>query len=157
MTDFEVAIVGGGPAGSSPALHLVRQEEIAAERIVVIDKSIFPRDKPCAGAVSQLGIDELSAIGIEVRVPSVEMRGARVISSDDVGETEYPMGIVIRRTEFDAQLLQDARGDGVCVREGEGLEAIERLEGGGHRITTSRGSFTARYVAASDGAGSRTR
>ena len=157
MTDFEVAIVGGGPAGSSTALHLVRQEEIAAERIVVIDKSIFPRDKPCAGAVSQLGIDELSAIGIEVRVPSVEMRGARVISSDDVGETEYPMGIVIRRTEFDAQLLQDARGDGVCVREGEGLEAIERLEGGGHRITTSRGSFTARYVAASDGAGSRTR
>jgi menaquinone-9 beta-reductase len=158
--DFEVAIVGGGPAGSSTALHLVRRENVQAERIVVIDKATFPRDKPCAGAVSQLGVEELAAIGIEVRVPSVEMRGARVISSDDVGETEYPMGIVVRRTEFDAQLLHDARGDGVCVREGEGLDSIERLDsatGGGYRITTPRGSFTARYVAASDGAGSRTR
>jgi flavin-dependent dehydrogenase len=88
------------------------------------------------------------------------MRGVRVISSDDVGETEYPMGIVIRRTQFDAQLLDDARAEGVCVREGEGLDSIERLDaadGGGHRITTPRGSFTARYVAASDGAGSKTR
>lgn len=157
MTDFDVAIIGGGPAGSSTALHLVRREGHAPARIVVVDKATFPREKPCAGAVSQLGVDELSAIGIEVRVPSVEMRGARVLSSDDVGETEYPMGIVIRRTEFDAQLLGAARADGVEVREGAGLEAIARLDGGGYRITTSRGSFTARHVAACDGAGSKTR
>jgi menaquinone-9 beta-reductase len=157
MIDFDVAIVGGGPAGSSTALHLVRRENVAPGRIVVIDKATFPRDKPCAGAVSQLGVDELAAIGIDVRVPSVEMRGVRVISSDDVGETAYPMGIVIRRTEFDAQLLHDARADGVSVREGEGLDTIGRLEGGGYRITTTRGAFTTRYVAASDGAGSKTR
>lgn len=155
--DFDVAIVGGGPAGSSTALHLVRREHVLAERIVIIDKAIFPRDKPCAGAVSQLGVDELAVIGVEVRVPRVDMRGVRVIASDDVGETEYPMGIVVRRTELDTQLLHDARGDGVCVREGEGLDAIERLDGGGYRITTPRGSFTTRYVAASDGAGSKTR
>ena len=157
MTDFDVAIVGGGPAGSSTALHLVRREGLAPERIVVIDKASFPRDKPCAGAVSQLGVDELAAIGVDVRVPSVEMRGARVISKDDVGETQYPMGIVVRRTEFDAQLLHDARSDGVCVREGEGLDTIERLGGGGYRLSTKNGAFTARYVAASDGAGSKTR
>lgn len=157
MRDFDVAIVGGGPAGSSTALHLVRREGVAPERIIVIDKATFPREKPCAGAVSQLGVDELAAIGARVRVPSVEMRGARVISSDDVGETEFPMGIVIRRTEFDAQLLHDARADGVDVREGEGLDSIERLDGGGYRVRTERGSFTARYVAACDGAGSKTR
>lgn len=155
--DFDVAIVGGGPAGSSTAIHLVRREGIAASRIVVIDKAKFPREKPCAGAVSQLGIDELAAIGVAVRVPSVEMRGVRVISSDDVGETQHPMGIVVRRTELDAQLLGDARADGVAVREGEGLRTIERIDGG-HRITTQAGdTIAARFVAAADGAGSTTR
>ncbi len=156
MTDFEVAIVGGGPAGTSTALHLVRREGIAPSRIVILDKARFPREKPCAGAISQLGVDELASIGVSVRVPSIEMRGVRVISGDDVGETIYPMGIVVRRSEFDAQLLDDARADGVEVREGEGLKTIERIEGG-HRIGTSTGTVTARLVAVCDGAGSTTR
>lgn len=156
MTDFDVAIVGGGPAGTSTALHLVRQEGIAPSRIVVLDKARFPREKPCAGAVSQLGVDELAAIGITVRVPSIAMRGVRVIAGDDVGETMYPMGIVVRRSEFDAQLLDDARADGVVVREEQGLAAIERTDDG-HRLTTPEGTFTARLVAACDGAGSSTR
>lgn len=156
MNDFDVAIVGGGPAGSSTALHLVRREGIASARIVVLDKATFPREKPCAGAVSQLGVDELAAIGVQVRVPSVPMRGVRVITRDDVGETEHPMGIVVRRIELDAQLLDDARSDGVVVREGEGLKSIERVPGG-YRIGTTKGTLTAGLVAACDGAGSTTR
>ena len=66
------------------------------------------------------------------------------------------MGIVIRRTEFDAQLLGAARADGVEIREGQGLCAIERVAGG-HRLTTTTGALTARIVAACDGAGSTTR
>ena len=154
--DVDVAIVGGGPAGTSTALHLVRREGIAPSRILVVDKAKFPREKPCAGAISQLGVDELAAIDVHVRVPSIAMRGVRVLAGDDVGETMYPMGIVVRRSEFDAQLLDDARADGVTVREGEGLKSIERIAGG-HRLVTSGGAITARIVAACDGAGSATR
>jgi flavin-dependent dehydrogenase len=154
--DHDVAIVGAGPAGTSTALHLVRAEGIRSDRILVIDKARFPRDKPCAGAISQLGIDALRAIDVTVRVPAVAMRGVRVIVDGQMGETLCAMGIVIRRVEFDAQLVDEARADGVEIREGDGLAGIERVPGG-FRLTTSEGTTTARLVAAADGAGSTTR
>ncbi|MDB4936966.1 MAG: geranylgeranyl reductase [Labilithrix sp.] len=157
MTEtFDVAIVGGGPAGASTALHLVRAEGIRADRIVVVDKARFPRDKPCAGAVSQLGVDTLEAIGVRIEVPFVAMRGVRVRWEGRAGETPCAMGVVIRRTEFDAQLLDAARAEGVVVRDGEGLRAIERTPRG-FRLSTTTESIRARLVAACDGAGSTTR
>ncbi len=154
--EYDVAIVGGGPAGASTALHLVRDQGIRPERIVVLDKARFPRDKPCAGAVSQLGVDALAALGMRVEVPFIAMRGVRVLFQGAVGETMCAMGIVIRRLEFDAQLLGAARSDGVVVREEEGLRAIERVAGG-FQLTTAKGALTARIVSACDGAGSTTR
>lgn len=154
--DCDVTIVGGGPAGASTAIHLVRKEGIRHDRVVVIDKAKFPRDKPCAGAISQLGVDTLTSLGIRVKVPFVPMRGVRVLARDAVGETLCEMGIVIRRVEFDAQLLDEARGTGAIVREGHALQAIERVPGG-FRLATCHGPLTTRIVAACDGAGSTTR
>ena len=154
--DHDLLIVGGGPAGTSTALHLVREQGIRPDRVRLIDKARFPRDKPCAGAVSQLGVDALHALGLRVTVPSVRMRGVRVLFREAVGETSCAMGIVVRRTEFDAQLLDRARTEGVQVREGEAVRAIERIAGG-YRVTTSVGSTTTRFVAACDGAAGTTR
>ncbi|MDB4943135.1 MAG: geranylgeranyl reductase [Labilithrix sp.] len=154
--DHDVAIVGGGPAGTSTALHLVRAHGVLPDRIVVVDKAVFPRDKPCAGAISQLGVDALRAIGVEVRVPFVVMRGVRVITEGSVGETFCTAGIVVRRTEYDASLLRLTEDAGVVVRQGAGLTGLTRIPGG-FRLETAKGSFTARTVAACDGAGSTTR
>ncbi|MDF2693306.1 MAG: geranylgeranyl reductase, partial [Labilithrix sp.] len=122
--DYDVAIIGGGPAGSSTALHLVRREGARPARVVVLDKARFPRDKPCAGAVSQLGVDVLADISVPIDVPLVMMNGVRVLFGEAAGESVEHMGIVIRRTEFDAHLLETARRDGVEVRDGDGLRAI---------------------------------
>jgi flavin-dependent dehydrogenase len=84
------------------------------------------------------------------------MRGVRVLSAGRVGETVAHMGVVVRRSEFDTHLLHTARGDGVVVREGDGVRTIERIDGG-FRLGTSEGATTARYLAACDGAGSTTR
>ncbi|MFH1175933.1 MAG: NAD(P)/FAD-dependent oxidoreductase [Acidobacteriota bacterium] len=45
MTNTEVIIVGGGPAGSTCAWKLVQ----AGTECLVVDAEPFPRDKPCAG------------------------------------------------------------------------------------------------------------
>lgn len=154
--EHDVAIIGGGPAGTSTALHLVRQQGIRADRILIVDKAVFPRDKPCAGAISQLGVDALRELGVPVTVPFVAMRGVRVLFGDTASETSCEMGIVVRRIELDAHLLEVAGKDGVMVRQGEALLGIERITGG-FRLTTSAGTTTASLVAACDGAGSTTR
>ncbi len=154
--DADVVVVGAGPAGASTALHLVREEGIAARRIMMLDRARFPREKPCAGAISDLGVRALAAIGVKPSVPSIDMRGLRVVLQGEVGETHAPMGILVRRIEFDASLVAEARRDGVVVRDGEALMDVERIDGG-FRLTTSRNEITTRLVAACDGSGSTTR
>ena len=43
MDSFDVAVVGGGPAGSAAATTLAR----AGRSVVLLDKATFPRDKCC--------------------------------------------------------------------------------------------------------------
>ncbi|MDP9033212.1 MAG: FAD-dependent oxidoreductase, partial [Myxococcota bacterium] len=154
--DFDVAVIGGGPAGTSTALHLVRREGVAAARIVVLEKARHPRDKPCAGAVSAWGLEALSAIGAPLNVPHVTMQGLRVLTAEHEGAHRARLGVVVRRSEFDASLWRRVQGDGVVAREAEPLVGLER--GVGHwRITTSARTLTARLVAACDGSGSAVR
>ncbi len=154
--DADVAVVGGGPAGTSTALHLVRREGLPASRVVVLEKARHPRDKPCAGAVSDWGLDALQAIGVPLDVPHARMRGLRVLAGGGVGEHEAPLGAVVRRCEFDASLWRRVLADGVLALDGEPLIALERLDGG-WRLHTPARSLTARFVAACDGAGSAVR
>ncbi len=154
--DADVAVVGGGPAGTSTALHLVRREGLAASRVVVLEKARHPRDKPCAGAVSQWGLDALQALGLELDVPHAPMRGLRVLAQGFAGAHEAPLGVVVRRCEFDASLWRRAVRDGIVAIDGEPLVALERVDGGWRLRTTAR-TLTARFVAACDGAGSTVR
>ena len=151
--DFDVAIVGGGPAGSSTALHLVGRERIAARRVVILERAKHPRDKPCAGAVSSWGLAALDAIGVHLSVPHVPMRGLRVFAGDACGTHVSPLGVVVRRAEFDASLWKEASDAGVVVQDGEAVTGVERCAGG-WKVSTAVRTLSARFLAACDGSGS---
>ena len=60
MKECEVLIVGGGPAGSTAAWKLVT----AGYNVTILDKSVFPRTKLCAGWITPSVIKDLQ-INIE--------------------------------------------------------------------------------------------
>ncbi len=55
---FDVLIVGAGPAGCSCALHLANQ----GLRVAIADKATFPRDKICGDGLSGHAVSELKKL-----------------------------------------------------------------------------------------------
>ena len=153
--DCDLAIVGGGPAGSSTALFVTRREGIEPGRVVLLEKATHPREKPCAGAVSAWGVDALARVNLAIAVPHVDMRGLRIVDRGRVGaHVMSGLGVIVRRDAFDASLWRAATAEGVRAYDGEGVKDLGRVPGGWSIETTASRRIKARFVAACDGAGS---
>jgi flavin-dependent dehydrogenase len=120
----DALIIGGGPAGSSCAWQLHSR----GLNVMVMDKSIFPRDKVCAGwitpAVTEaLQLDHEDYARQHVMQPITAFRTG-LIDGEDV-ETRYPATVSygIRRCELDNYLLQRS---GARLRQGEALKSLQR-------------------------------
>jgi geranylgeranyl reductase family protein len=156
--DHDVIVSGAGPAGVATAVALTR----AAPRLAVLclDKARFPRDKPCGGGLTGHARAALAALDLEVRVPHVPCTEGRIVYGAHARDVRLERPVdVVRRRDFDADLVAQARARGVSVVEGEGLASFvvdeaERVV----RVTTTAGrTLTARVLVGADGAGSRVR
>jgi flavin-dependent dehydrogenase len=156
--DYEIVIVGGGPAGAATALFLAHYAPHLRERVVVIDRASFPRNKICAGAIGARADKLLAAVGVRVDVAAAEVTGLHVRTP--AGERAYDhgrrIGRVVRRCDYDAALLGVARARGVAVREGVALDGLRR-RALGVELDTSAGALSARAVVGADGVGSAVR
>lgn len=129
LQQFDVLIVGGGPAGSTLAWSL----KDTGLKVAVLDKQTFPRDKVCAGWVTpavmqELEIDLADYAKGHVLQPiygfKVSQIGGREI------ETRYsdePASYSIRRCEFDHYLLQRS---GATLLLGEKFKTMQQTDGG---------------------------
>src|SRR5678816_253629 len=86
--DWDVAIVGGGPAGISTALHLCAADP--AVRVVVLEKARYPREKICAGAIGARAFRLLERIGVEVACPHVPIDAVAIRLAHRDGLTGEP-------------------------------------------------------------------
>ncbi len=156
--DADLVIVGGGPAGIATALFLSHASPRLRERIVVLEKETYPREKICAGAIGGRADRLLASIGVRVDVPSVPILGLSVATSrgrlaaSDPAPSE-PIGRVVRRLEFDAAFAAEARSRGLRIDEGARVTGLERAAS--HvLLRSSRGDLRARAVVGADGVGS---
>src|SRR5437016_4528645 len=148
MVDFDVAVVGGGPTGSTAAIHLAR----AGARVVLFDRAKFPRDKPCGGGVTARAYAEAP---VDLK-PVVEHEVNRVRFSFRLGESfdyAYPKTLVYmtQRLHLDAFLLEQARSAGVEVREGSMVREVG-IEDGRALVAANGSSASALVVIGADGA-----
>lgn len=147
----DLLIVGAGPAGLSTALFLLARDPSLAGRIEVVDRATFPRDKYCAGAVGARADKLLATIGVEVKVPSVPVDGLAVrFASGTASRSVGDIGRVVRRLEFDAELLAQARKRGVKITEGVKVTALH-AQSSGVTIEASDGTREVSAVVGADG------
>lgn len=158
MIARDILLIGSGPAGSSTALHLLKNEPKLRGEILLIDKAVHPREKICAGGLIPHTLDCLSELGIPLSVPHVQVDQAyvRVPPGHEVSCADAGMCSIIRRDEFDYALVQTVRERGGEIREGEKVLELHRNPNG-ITVVTDRETYQARVVVGADGSGSRVR
>ncbi len=144
---WDLVIVGAGPAGSSAALGALAQ--VPSLRVLLLDRSTFPRDKSCGDGIAPHVLDALAGVGASDVVSGWRPLDQLELSHDDVvvEGTMRRQVHVVPRTVFDARLVERAVAAGAVLRQ--------------HRVTsvttdplTVSGGLRAGVVIAADGAGS---
>ena len=164
--DAQVLIVGGGPAGSTAAFFLAR----AGCDVLVVDRTAFPRDKPCSEYLSPQAsrlLQELGVLDSLEAAPSAQLTGMRVHAPDGtVFEGSFSAstgfrafrdyGLAIRRPLLDTTLLLRAEQAGARIRTDVDVRDLARdehgrVEGVVARVNGSVHTLRASLVIGADG------
>jgi geranylgeranyl reductase family protein len=121
MEQFDVIVIGAGPAGSTAAYRLASK----GAHVLLLDKARFPRDKPCGGAISaramrELPIDPQPVVEHVADRFEFSFRGRRRF----VCGGGVPLIHMTQRRRLDCFLTQQAVLAGADFRDGANLTEI---------------------------------
>jgi len=127
----DVAIIGGGPAGTMAAMALAEN----CIDTLLLDKSGFPRDKPCGGGISRRLFTRFPTVSdyIKESVPAHDIQRVVLESPDGtqvISSSQGPLFTMVRRYEFDHALLRLAIEKGAAVHENSPVRDISRTASG---------------------------
>ena len=160
MKEFDVAIVGAGPAGSSTAITLARQ----GFSVALIDRAIFPRDKLCGDFLNPINwplLNELSVKDEIIACPHEEITRFRLTTANGAdavsllpAQDGQSFGVGLKRFYLDQALLERAERLGALVQQGVKVTGVE-ANSHGWRVEFdedgTRGSARAKLLVAADG------
>jgi len=133
---WDAVVVGAGPAGSATAAHLAR----AGLDVLLVDRSRFPRDKPCSEYLSPGATPLLERLGVAEEVERsahAKLAGMKVVSPGGAVmcgrfaaahpyPSPRPYSYALPRTTLDAILVRAAARAGATLREGVAVEDLSR-------------------------------
>jgi geranylgeranyl reductase family protein len=149
--NYQVTIVGGGPAGTMAAIKLAR----SGVKVCLVEKDAHPRYKVCGGGVLARAA-KLLPFAIE---PVVEQQCHRVEmhfwgkEASFNGQRDKPIIYMVMRSDLDLLLMEEAKRSGVQVFENtQGRDVAQ--EAGHVTLHTDRETITSRFLIAADGVSS---
>ncbi len=154
MQTLDVAIVGGGPAGSSCAAFCA----LAGLRTLVLERERFPREKVCGDCLNPSCGPVLERLGLAQKVwdlPHSKLTSVEFIAIDGHKViVDLPTGedceLSIKRSLFDDLLLKRACDLGTQVCEGTIVTSLAH-EGDWKIVTAAGETFRARTLIGADG------
>ena len=135
---YEVLIVGAGPAGSALAYFLAK----AGREVLLVDKAEFPRDKTCGDGLTPRALGVLRHMGLleQVTAAGCHVKGIHLFTPDgqrvsapipeQAGLPAYV--VVMPRYQLDDLLRAHAAAAGAVFRAR--VEALEILREGGQVV-----------------------
>ena len=146
---FDVIVVGGGPGGSAAAAY----NALNGSKVLLIEKDVWPRDKPCGDAVGGKSLSHVEELGVlpmiqatpYYQVDSIIFGSSngsevRVMLPKESYEAKGLMsGYALPRVQFDYMLFKRAtellRENGGSVIQGFSVrEVMSEVDGGAQRI-----------------------
>jgi geranylgeranyl reductase family protein len=148
IRNFDVIIVGAGPAGSTVAYEIARK----GLKVAVLEKESLPRYKCCAGGLSVkalklLKTDISESIEAEIRGVAFTLKGEQ----PHIRQESRPVGYTVRRDKFDHLLALSAEKAGARLFPEHKVHEIH-TDKRGIQLSTSKGTFNTRLLVGADGA-----
>ena len=153
MTDFDIIIIGGGPAGAATAIQAAR----GGASVAIFEKSSLGRDKVCGDGLTPRAIGALQDLEIDIKGVH-KITGLRMIAGKTRRELEWPSGgtfpsygAVWTRKELDSHLLETASQSGAKIFYNS--EALPMFDGDQViGVTSGCDRWTSKLVVAASGA-----
>jgi geranylgeranyl reductase family protein len=146
-----VLVVGAGPARATAARALAR----AGVPVRLLDRAVFPRNKPCGGGISLRMLRRFPYLERELARIATHTVGRLYLEGPDgestVIESDGPAALMIRRVEFDALLVSLAREAGADLMSGVDIVRAREERDGVRLFARDGRTFTAPIVIAADG------
>jgi flavin-dependent dehydrogenase len=113
--NWDAVVIGAGPAGSVTARELARR----GCRVLMVDKSSFPRAKVCGCCLNGAAIGTLERLGLgDVLKDAVRLDRVTVAAGSRTADMRLPRGAALSREVFDERLVEQAVKEGVEFRAG---------------------------------------
>jgi geranylgeranyl reductase family protein len=151
VDEFDVIVVGAGPAGASAAVAA----RLRGARVLLLDRSDFPRDKACGDGIAPHAVDVLEGLGVTgitdgyPPIPVLRLNGPH---GGEVARPHRRSAHTIPRVVFDARIVEAAVRAGATLVRHNVREIVETPE----RVVVD-GGFSAPVLIGADGAGSLVR
>ncbi|MEM7245294.1 MAG: NAD(P)/FAD-dependent oxidoreductase [Acidobacteriota bacterium] len=132
----DVIVVGAGPAGSTTATWLARR----GHRVLLLERSSFPRDKLCGEFLSADGVAELEELDVASLLEGTPRMQQHRVTTFHHGRRHEILGRLvpdargISRRRLDAGLVRAAGESGVDVREGFRVLRVDEIDDDARRV-----------------------
>jgi flavin-dependent dehydrogenase len=126
---YDIAIIGAGPAGSMSAYNLAKHF-----KVLIVEAHGLPRNKSCSGILIKKSVDILDkyfdSIPDDVKCTPYETNGITIVNEYMVPQDFPDKGLNILRDKFDYWLVQNAIKAGADLIDNSKVVKLDENENG---------------------------